>query len=183
MHIFIVCDSHCHGLSDVFHAFVPDVSVLTVSVGRQTSLVRSEYVRRIDELKLFSPDRVILHAGHNDLEFHWKYNQEPTRLEDFYQRLSAFADLLKENHPDSILYVSSLFPRTVGTGFTDVDRVIYNRLCVRFGELTRSFVKKQGHEYFMNSPLWTAIGKVWCVNIRWITSQQRREDTCGSRVD
>jgi hypothetical protein len=84
---------------------------------------------------------------------------DPTRLEDFYPILEEFIGILKSENPTAKLYISSIFPRCVGRDFNETDRLIYNRLCVRCGELTRSSGNKDGYCAMLNNPLWVSVRK------------------------
>ena len=157
--MLVIGDSNCRGLSSDFLIIVPDAKVRIVSVGRNTSLVREEYERQLADLLIFMPEYVVIHSGHNDVSYHWRYNISPTRLEDFYPSLENFICLVKKNHPAAQVYVSSLFPRSIGPGFNEEARLIYNRLCVRCGELTHSSGKKHGYIALLNNPLWVSVRK------------------------
>jgi hypothetical protein len=159
MRVLVVGDSHCREMAGDFAELVPDIPVLIVSKGRDTSLVRGEYFRQLAIVREFGPSHVVLHSGHNDLSYHWRYNVEPTRLEDFYPILEEFICILKSENPGALLYVSSIFPRCIGRGFTEADRLMYNRLCVRCGELTRSSGNKDGYSTMLNNPLWVSVRK------------------------
>jgi lysophospholipase L1-like esterase len=159
MRVLLIGDSNCRELSADFMALVPDISVRIVSVGRRTSLVRDEYMRQLPSLLVFMPEYIILHSGHNDVSYHWRYNTDPSRLEDFYPYLESFITRLHEDHPTAQMFVSSLFPRSTGPGFGEEARLIYNRLSVRCGELTRSSGNKHGYTALLNNPLWISVRK------------------------
>jgi hypothetical protein len=159
MRVLVMGDSNCRGLGSDFRSLVPDITVKIVSVSRETSLVRAEYERQLVDLKLFMPEYIVIHSGHNDMSYHWRYNTSPTRLEDFYPSLEEFVFRVKEDHPAAQVFVSSLFPRSTGPGFPEESRLIYNRLSVRCGELTRSSGKKHRYSALLNNPLWISVRK------------------------
>ena len=111
MRILVLGDSHCRDMDGVFKELNSGTIVKTVFVSRQTSLVRLGYLRRIEELKSFSPERILIHVGHNDLNYHWRYNTDPSRLEDYFPQFVSFVELVKSSHPGSIIYLSNIFPR------------------------------------------------------------------------
>jgi hypothetical protein len=67
MRVLVIGDSHCREMAGDFEDLVPDIPVLVVSKGRNTSLVRAEYFRRLASVREFSPSHIVLHSGHNDV--------------------------------------------------------------------------------------------------------------------
>ena len=170
MKLVIVADSHGRGMGSVIHGLDKDWIVLTVFVSGQTGAVRGRYLDRLSEIRQFEPDRIILHVGHNDLNFHPRHNQDPQFVKELFPFVLDFVSLLRSNHPTARVHYSSVFPRKVGPHMNDAERASYNKLASRYGCLTQSTCKKEGHRFMLNGVLWLSV-------------RQARENTACFRED
>jgi lysophospholipase L1-like esterase len=157
MKLLIVADSHGRGMATVIHGLNKEWIVMTVFVGGQTEAVRDRYLDRLTEIRQFDPSRIILHVGHNDLNFHPRYNQDPQFVKELFPVVLGFIHLLQANHPAARIHYSSIFPRTIGPHMNEVSRKSYNKLASRYGCLTQSTCRKEGHRFMLNGALWISV--------------------------
>ena len=65
-----ISDSHGFGLNIQIWETNPDINVMSICLGRQIDVIRHKVTQDIRRIKRFDPNRVILHAGHNDVFYH-----------------------------------------------------------------------------------------------------------------
>ena len=147
------------GMGGALELLDEDVSTMTVLVGRKTSIVRSAYKARLVSAQWFSPEVVVLHSGHNDIVAHGYYNPTPTHILPYFDELQSFRQTIEGDHPASRVYLSSLLPRTTGSGFGLDRKIAYNKLAIRFREMLRSHAKDRSYNVLYSNVLWKSIRK------------------------
>jgi lysophospholipase L1-like esterase len=159
MRLLLVTDSHGIGMAKMIHGLNKDWIVMTVRVSSQTEAVRERYVQRLAEIHQFGPQKILLHVGHNDLNFHPYYNQDPQHVKELFPFILSFVYLLKANHPMAGVWYSSVFPRSTGPRMSEDQKISYNKLASRFGVLTQSTCRKENIEFTLNGVLWLSVRK------------------------
>jgi lysophospholipase L1-like esterase len=92
-----------------------------------------------------------------------------------------FVGLLRHNHPLSAVYYSCPFPRTLGTGMSDEQRIIYNRVASRLGAMARSAARHEGFGYILNGCLWMSVRK-WRENPEYFQEDGLHLNAVGREV-
>jgi lysophospholipase L1-like esterase len=155
----MLTDSHGRGLEKILNTERPDLWIYSIIVGDVTRSLRSQYNARLRGIYQFMPDIVILHCGHNDLVHHPRHNNSPSHGKYFFPEVESFVKELQEDHPLALVIYSSIFPRTVCSNFTLAQKLIYNRLAVRFGAMARSSSNTEGYVCVLNGGLWSKVRK------------------------
>jgi lysophospholipase L1-like esterase len=159
MRLLLVTDSHGFGMASVIHGIDKEWVVMTVRVSSQIGEVRDRYLQRLAEVRQFGPQKILLHVGHNDLNYHPFHNLDPDHVKELFPHVLSFVTLLRINHPMSRVYFSSVFPRSTGPRMNEVQKISYNKLASRFGVLTQSTCKKEGIDFTLNGVLWLSVRK------------------------
>jgi lysophospholipase L1-like esterase len=159
MRILLVTDSHGRDMGTTIREVHSGWKIFTVRVGGVNTAVRASYLRRHRELRRFNPDRIILHVGHNDLQYHPYHNQSPEHGKYFFPSVLSFLALLMGNHPRATVFFSCPFPRTIGPGFTNDQRMVYNRTATRLGAMARSAANRSDFQCLLNGGLWKSVRK------------------------
>jgi lysophospholipase L1-like esterase len=157
MRILLLSDSHGHVLGTTLEEINAECQVLTISVGGKLSSIRSMYQARLNEVHLFRPDIIIIHSGHNDVMPHPRYNSRPIFMKFFIPQLERFRAQLIVNHPLTVIYFSSMLPRTTGPDFNSNQRDSYNKLCIRFRDMLRSAANRGGFRVLLNCTMWASV--------------------------
>jgi lysophospholipase L1-like esterase len=159
MRLLLVTDSHGIGMASMIHGLDKDWVVMTVRVSSQTEAVRDRYLQWLAEIRQFGPHRILLHVGHNDLNFHPYHNQDPQHVKELFPFILSFISLLKTNHPMASVWYSSVFPRSTGSRMNEDQKVSYNKLASRFGVLTQSTCRRERIDFTLNGVLWLSVSK------------------------
>jgi hypothetical protein len=138
MNILLISDSHGRGMGAAIKVLRPGYTVMTVKIGSVISTIRATYMRCLRSVQLYNPGKIILHLGHNDLQYHQYHNHYPEHGKYFFPKVESFIELLKENHPASDVFYSCPFSRTLGPSMNEKQKAIYNRTVVRLGKMTKS---------------------------------------------
>jgi hypothetical protein len=154
--ILIVGDSHCRELDEIITKTYKKVKVYVVSVGRQTDEIMAAYTSELEAITAFEPDTVILHSGHNELAYHRTKNLTPKDSTQTTAIIINAAAVLKMNHPNSLIIVSSVFPRllTFKSSLRQLDLAHYNSTAERHGRRLKAEAKKNELHAFLNNFLW-----------------------------
>ena len=159
MRVLVVADSHGKKLHAIFERLEPAWTVLIVTLGRRTDLLSDLYDSRRMELIRYRPDAVILHSGHNDIVAHARHNRVPIGVRELLPKVMAFRAKLVVNHPMATVFLSSIYPRTQGAGFSEEQVGIYNRMAQRYMESIRSASNSGGFRRLLNRELWISVKK------------------------
>jgi hypothetical protein len=154
MRVLVLSDSHGKDMMWSFDHYVPEWEVVELCVGRATGEVRSSYVDNIVDIFEYAPDIIYLHLGHNDVSFHPVHNLSPQQPLDCFKLCLEFLDLLKEKHPYSLLFYSSIFPRACGPSFDNTRKSAYNRMAADFQSLVSEVCEIEGRRSCLNTCLW-----------------------------
>jgi lysophospholipase L1-like esterase len=154
MRAIIISDSHGRRMNDFIRAHDSRWVVKLVAVGRGTSVVRESYMSRLDELKAFSPDAVLLHLGHNDVVHHPCHNPYPISSSLAFTRVMRFMDEVSRDLPMARVVYSSLFPRAVGNSMSPEEKVMYNTEACIYGEMVARASVAEHRNFVLNRSLW-----------------------------
>jgi lysophospholipase L1-like esterase len=154
MRILVLSDSHGNDMMWAFDHFVPEWEVVELCVGRLTAEVRKSYLENIVYMFEYAPDVIYLHTGHNDISYHPIHNTNPHQPLDCFKESLDFLDLLREKHPYSFLFYSSLFPRALGPSFGEERKIAYNRMAAHYQSLVADVCEIEGRRCCLNSCLW-----------------------------
>ena len=157
MIILLVSDSHGHVMGSTIEGIDSECQVMTISVGGKLGSIRSMYNARLNEVLLFRPDVIIVHSGHNDVMPHPRYDSQPVFMKFFIPQLERFRTQLLTNHPLSVIYFSSMLPRTTGPDFDSRQRDSYNKLCIRFRDMLRAAANRGGLKVLLNCSMWASV--------------------------
>jgi hypothetical protein len=156
MRILIVSDSHGRGISAELQLQMAEVTVLSVCLGRPSAAVMASYMARRKEIQDFRPDRVVVHVGHNDIVVH-RLNPTTFPLPGLLPYLIDFCHQIKEDLPYAVVYFSCAYPRTLGSQFEDKQRLAYNKLAYRFGQMVQSGARDGRYICLRNKCLWEVL--------------------------
>jgi lysophospholipase L1-like esterase len=157
MRILLISDSHGHAMGSTIEGLDSECHVMTVSVGGKLGSIRAMYNARLGEVMRFMPDVIIVHSAHNDVMPHPRYDNKPIFMRFFIPQLERFRTHLLANHPLSIIYFSSMLPRTTGPDFNSSQRDSYNKLCIRFRDMLRSAANRGGYRVLLNCSMWASV--------------------------
>jgi hypothetical protein len=128
-------------------------------VGGKLSEIRGEYRTHLAEILQFHPSDLMIHCGHNDVNFDPDKNPIPKYHRTVVHQLREVVQECTVNHPDARMYVSSLLPRIYGYRYSMEDSLRYNRLAKRFGELLKNAANKDDPTFIcvLNMRMWGQI--------------------------
>ena len=102
------------------------------------------------------PEGIFMHFGHNDLMWHHRHNQAPKHPMEVLSLVMGYVKQIEEDFPSSSVYVSNLFPRTVGPNLTSEMRSEYYQMVYQYGRMIRDVFPTKGIRFTMISCLWYA---------------------------
>ena len=154
--ILIVGDSHCRELDGIITKTYKKLNVYVVSVGRQTDEIMAAYTNELEAIFAFEPDTVIFHSGHNELAYHRTKNLTPKDSTQTTVITINAAAVLKVNHPNAMIIISSVFPRllTFKSSLRQLDLAHYNSTAERHGRCLKTEANKIELHVFLNNFLW-----------------------------
>jgi hypothetical protein len=154
--LLLVGDSHCRDLDEIIVKTFKKMKVYVVSLGRQTDEIMAAYINELHAINSFDPDTIILHSGHNELAYHKIRNRTPKDSTQTTDIIIHAAAILKANHPQARIIVSSVFPRllTFKSSLRQLDLAHYNRTADRHGRRLKAEAIKNDMHYLMNNFLW-----------------------------
>jgi hypothetical protein len=144
MRILLIAYSHGRDMGVKLNNVGRRNTILPIYVGRKLSVVDALYTSKIAQIRNFHPEVVIVHCGHNDVMAHPVYNTHPQHIKYFVPVLVSFCNKIREDHPGARIYLSSIYPRSIGYHFSEDSRQKYNKLAFRYGELLRSATNRNG---------------------------------------
>jgi hypothetical protein len=154
MKAVVIADSHGAQMGRYIQQIDRSWDVRVVKVGRVTPLLRDEFYARRAELQRFSPEVILLHAGHNDIRYHPLHNQHPVSNVECFRYSMRFMNELYALFPRSRVIYSSVFPRSRGPQMDLAQKKAYNGEADLFGRLVESACTREGREYTLNDVLW-----------------------------
>jgi lysophospholipase L1-like esterase len=133
--------------------------VLPIFVGGQIPEVILNYRAKLQSIIAFNPDYTILHVGHNDLARHHHKNPRPLVSRDVTTLTINFANEVQANHPNTSIFLSSIFPRTFAKHSNLSEQQVnkYNETAKRHGLRLRSRATEAGYACILTSILWKTI--------------------------
>ena len=133
------------------------LSMCHIVRGRSISVIRGEYRRRLDEIRRFSPEKVFIHVGHNNMVKHNIFNRDPEFITAVVHMIMELVTEVRVHFPSIRVYVSTLLPRKASRNMSPTQANQYNRLAKRYGQ---HMLSNQGiHSYVavLNRPFWLRI--------------------------
>lgn len=159
MRLCLITDSHGKEMDDYIRQIDPSVEVFSIIRGSNMSVIYQTYLGSISELRVFSPDVIILHMAHNNLLFHPVKNRYPTPMNEVVQKTEDFVAHIKSTMPGVAVSVSCMFPRTVTNQslaaaypFGENDRVSFNEMAMRYREKISD--RRRGLTVIFNKMMW-----------------------------
>ena len=134
MQILVISDSHGKGMVNILRSQGVEARFMSIIKGRPLLGIRKRYRASLQRIRRFSPDKILMHMGHNDMVRHHLYNPQPKFITCVVRMVIEFAVEILSSFPSSELYISSLLPRVAGGGLSAEGARKYNRLAKRFGE-------------------------------------------------
>jgi hypothetical protein len=125
--------------------------------GRSIEVIRGEYRRQLAAIRVFDPDHVIIHAGHNNMVKHAVYNRSPLFITAVVHLLLEFVVELRATFPTIKIFISTLMPRKSSRNMSNLEASQYNRLCKRFGQHLLSNEVSYSYSTILNRPFWLRI--------------------------
>ena len=115
--------------------------------------------KRMGEILRFDPDCIIIHLGHNDISYHYKFNPRPRKVKLVVEDLHVFYLALSFMMPNAKVVVSCPFPRVSSeeSGYTAKMAKGYNGEAVRASERLGS--KKRDISTCFVKSLWKRVKK------------------------
>ena len=166
MRLLVIADSHGKEMGPILSREIkfvnPDIDLTMFHVirGRSISVIRGEYRRRLDEIRRFAPEKVLIHCGHNNMVKHNVFNRDPEFITAVVHMLMELVVEVRAHFPLIRVYVSTLLPRKASRNMSPTQASQYNRLAKRFGQ---HMLSNQGvHNYVavLNRPFWLRISLV-----------------------
>jgi lysophospholipase L1-like esterase len=156
MKLLLLTDSHGRGIQEELLQCDENLKVHHVLLGGKLSEIRGEYRRCLQEILQFHPSKILIHCGHNDVNYDEERNPFPKYHRVVVHQLREMVQECNANHPEARVYVSSLLPRIYGYRYTMDESLRYNRLTKRFGELLKnaSRLNDPGFVYVLNGRMW-----------------------------
>jgi hypothetical protein len=140
MKILIISDSHGYGLSGALSRLGNDIEVKTVSVSSIMENVWKLYQEELYDLQAYRPDQICLHMGHNDVVWHAHHNPQPKHPKLVQGLVMGYQVRVQQDFPVSEVWVSCLFPRTVGPKMDQKRVDEYNHMVYQYGcEMRETF--------------------------------------------
>jgi hypothetical protein len=146
MKILVIADSHGYGLAEALVRIGDDIEVKTVSVGSTMVNVWEQYKEELYDLQSYRPDHVCVHFGHNDIVWHARHNVSPKEPELVMSLVMGYRLMIQEDFPVSTIWISCLFPRTVGPRMDHRRVSAYNRIVYDFGCAMREVFPPPGNQ-------------------------------------
>ena len=163
MRLLLLADSHGKEMAPIISRQVgliePPVEFEQYHVvrGRSIEIIRGEYRRQLAAIRAFNPDRVIIHAGHNNMVKHDVYNRSPLFITAVVHMLLEFVVEVHASFPGIRVFVSTLLPRKSSRHMSNLEASQYNRLCKRFGQHLLSSEIAHDFVTVLNRPFWIRI--------------------------
>jgi lysophospholipase L1-like esterase len=163
LRILIVGDSHCRGMDNAIKTGRTQIQTFSVIFPRGTRAISGRYLSTLSHIRLFDPEIIFLHCGHNDLVYHASLNSFPINSQETRRLTLEFVQLLQQNHPLSKVIISALLPRTYKDNSSlQQDEVIsFNKLVKRHGQRLRAEAANLNSTITvtLNNPIWKHISK------------------------
>ena len=129
MRILLLSDSHGSRMQDVLYSLRSGLDVFNICMpGGTISTVQRRVFESMAQIKLFNPDCVLFHVGHNDCAYHPTKCPTPCNGQELCDRMELFVKYVHTHVPFCRKYISCLLPR-VPHGFFHADLTrSYNHL-------------------------------------------------------
>ena len=114
MRLLLLADSHGKEMLPLLHTQAGllepplDLQQFHVIRGRSIEIIRGDYRNELANILSFSPDRVLIHAGHNNMVRHDIYNRSPLFITAVVHILLEFVVEVRASFPDTEIFVSTL---------------------------------------------------------------------------
>jgi hypothetical protein len=125
--------------------------------GRSIEIIRGDYRKQLTEIRRFNPDRVLIHAGHNNMVQHDVFNRSPLFITAVVHMLLELAVEVRASFPNIRIFISTLLPRKSSRRTSNLEASQYNRLCKRFGQHLLSNETAYSFVTVLNRPFWLRI--------------------------
>jgi hypothetical protein len=163
MRLLIIADSHGKEMGPVLSREIrhvdPNMTLTMFHVvrGRSISVIRGDYRKKLEEIRRFAPEKVLIHAGHNNMVRHNVYNRSPAFITAVVHMIMELVTEVRASFPSIKVYVSTLLPRTASRDMATLQAAQYNRLAKRFGQ--HMLTNQEVHNYtaVLNRPFWLRI--------------------------
>ena len=159
----IIADSHGKEMEPVMSREIyqldPEITLEMYYVvrGRSIAVIRGEYRRRLDAIRRFAPEKVVIHCGHNNMVRHQIFNRTPAFITAVVHMVMEIVTEVRASFPSIKIFVSTLLPRVSGRDMSSIQAIQYNRLAKRFGQHMLSFQITHGYTAILNRPFWLRI--------------------------
>ena len=163
MRLLLLADSHGKGMLPLLHTQAGllepplDLQQFHVIRGRSIEIIRGDYRNELANIMTFSPDRVLIHAGHNNMVRHDIYNRNPLFITAVVHILLEFVVEVRASFPNTEIFVSTLLPRKASRQMSSLEATQYNRICKRFGQHVLSNQLAYNYVAVLNRPFWLRI--------------------------
>jgi lysophospholipase L1-like esterase len=156
MRLLLLTDSHGRGMPEELLQHDDTLRIHHILIGGKLSEIRGEYRRCLSEILQFRPTTILIHCGHNDVNYDEGRNPYPKYHRVVVHQLREMVTECNVNHPRARVFVSSLLPRVYGYRYSMEDSLRYNRLAKRFGELVKNAARLQDPRfvYVLNGRVW-----------------------------
>jgi hypothetical protein len=162
MKLLLVTDSHGKKMETELVRMRSSLEVYSVIVARRTSTIRGQYREELQHIIHFNPDLILMHMGHNDVVYHSEHNTSPLFITAAFHQQMELAYEITMNFPEAKLVISSMLPKTAGSGVTEKEARPYNRIAKRFGQMLVKESYSGEPPYFstsMNKTIWASISQ------------------------
>jgi lysophospholipase L1-like esterase len=154
--LLLIGDSHTREIGLDFKKNLPSCLVFTVSVPQGLDEIIDRYHINLPHILNFNPTLLILHAGHNDINYHHKHNLHPINPRVLTQQLLHFTSEVVMNHPNIRPIISSIFPRThTDRSYLTSEQVVsYTKKVKRHGQHLVTVTNNLNVTPLVNNCLW-----------------------------
>jgi hypothetical protein len=114
MHLLLLADSHGKEMRPVLSVqaglFEPPLTLEQFHIvrGRSIEIIRGDYRKQLADIIAFNPDRVLIHAGHNNMVRHDVFNRSPLFITAVVHMLLEFVVEVRASFPDAKIFVELL---------------------------------------------------------------------------
>jgi lysophospholipase L1-like esterase len=159
MRLLIIGDSHCRTITNSLRELFPQIMIYSISVGSQIPAITFQYRAELIPITNFRPDHAIIHMGHNDLAWHPSKNKRPAISRDVSRRTIALANEILLNHPNIMITISTVFPRSYkrDSVLNKIQVVKFNTTAKRHGQRLTTRAREAGHMALYTKALWKKI--------------------------
>ena len=159
MRVIIIGDSHTRVMASYIERISNQCQFYTVSVSSDTPSIIAAYHANLPAIVTFQPEICILHTGHNQISFHKFRNPKPIVSSTVAADTIAFANTIRQNHPNIRIILSSVFPRTYTeqSNLNKTSVLAYNKVAKRHGQRIATLAGRNHYEFTHNMPMWKKI--------------------------